>query len=158
MSICRILHSCRVFEGKIVVTGGCFHDNLKSVESDDHHEDTWSDLADMIEERYCHGTVSMGNKIFVIGGFKHLTWNLTCEVLDSSSRKFSSLKQMLVVKNLNYYRASVVSISNNIFAFSVFRENSKFQIYDFLTNLWCSKENDFIEAKWDICCSKLPLV
>ena len=134
MSICRILHSCRVFEGKIVVTGGCFHDNLKSVESYDHHEDTWSDLADMIEERYCHGTVSMGNKIFVIGGFKHLTWNLTCEVFDSSSRKFTNIKQLLGLNNRVYYDTSVVSIGYKILFFysTSSSANNKFQIYDVL--------------------------
>ena len=44
----------------------------------------------MIHHRRCHGAVSMGNKMFVIGGRN----NLTCEVFDSVSRRFTNVKEM----------------------------------------------------------------
>ena len=86
----RDFAACTVFEGKIVVTGGT--DNwykLNSVEAYDHYENKWTYLPDMIERRYYHDSVSMGNKMFVIGG--GYTDGLGCEVFDSFSRKFTSL-------------------------------------------------------------------
>ena len=59
-----------VFESKIVVSGGYEYDNLKSVETYDRHENKWNYIPDMIERRYNHGSLSMGNKMFVIGGWK----------------------------------------------------------------------------------------
>ena len=80
----RYSSACTVFEGNIVVTGGKDYLILKSVVAFDYYENKWTQLPDMIKERYCHASVSMGNKLFVIGGFK----NTSCEVFDSFSRKF----------------------------------------------------------------------
>ena len=44
----------------------------------------------MINKRSQHGAVCIGNKMFVIGGRN----NSTCEVYDSSSKKFSCIKQL----------------------------------------------------------------
>ena len=53
--------ACTVFEGKIVVTGGKNKLSiLKSVEAYDYHEDKWTYLPDMIEERSLQAVVSMG--------------------------------------------------------------------------------------------------
>ena len=156
MNSYRQLPGRTVYEGKIVVTGGYHNGELKSVESFDQHENKWSCLPDMIDERYKHGSVSMGNKMFVIGGWG----NLTCEVFDSSSRKFTCIKQLLVVKNLSYYPSSVVSIGYKVlFFYSIScNANNKFQVYDVIKDQWCLKENNLIEGKRHICCSKLPLV
>ena len=54
-----------------VVTGGYNSDNrheIVSVEYD-HHENKWTYLPDMMDGRYEHGAVSIGNKMFVIGSF-----------------------------------------------------------------------------------------
>ena len=77
-----------VFEGKVVVTGGekSWY-TLKSVETYDYYENKWTYLPDMIETRFNHAAVSMGNKMFVIGG-SHKT---SCEVFDSFSRKFTKI-------------------------------------------------------------------
>ena len=162
MSSVRTIHKCTVFEGKIVVTGGCCYGtlHLKSVEAYDHHENKWTYLPDMIEKRYYHGTVSMGNKMFVIGGFKHLTWNLTCEVFESTSRKFTSINQLLAVNKLYYYQTSVVSIGYKVLFFYSTRDTTKnkLQVYDVPRDQWCLKQNDFIEARWYTSCSKLQLV
>ena len=156
MNSCRQNPGCTVYEGKIVVTGGYYHGNLKSVEIYDHHENKWTNLPDMIEKR-CHlGVVSMGNKMFVIGGSKHLT----CEVFDSSSRKFTSITPTRLMNNYHYYATSVVNIGYKVLVFCPTSSCGikKFQIYDVLKDQWCLKENDFIEAKIYICCSKVPLV
>ena len=44
----------------------------------------------MIHERYCHQVVSMGNKMFVVGG----NGLIYCEVFDSFSRKFTLIKRI----------------------------------------------------------------
>ena len=105
--------ACAVFEGKILVSGGYISWNdLKLVEAYDHHENKWTCLPDMINERSHHGSVSMGNKMFVIGG---VHCNNTCEVFDSISRKFTAIKKIEVADIV--YWLSVISIGNNIFAF-----------------------------------------
>ena len=48
----------------------------------------WAYLPDMIEERRDHAAVSIGNKMFVIGGDK----TTNGEVFDSYSRKFKLIK------------------------------------------------------------------
>jgi len=45
----------------------------------------------MIEERSHHAAVCMWNKMFVIGGYK----TTNCEVLDSCSRKFTTIHTSL---------------------------------------------------------------
>ena len=157
MNTCKHFASCTVYEGKIVVTGGQSKNrHLKLVEAYNHHENKWNNLPDMIVTRYKHGAVRMGNKMFVIGG----NYNSTCEVFDSSCRKFTSIKELLVMDSLNYYGTSVVSIGYKIFAFSSFmnKENSRFQIYDVLNDQWCLEKYAFIDGKRNISCSKLPLV
>ena len=56
--------SCAVFKGEIVVTGGY----KRSSELYCFHENKWTQFADMSQGRIDHGTVSIGNKLFVIGG------------------------------------------------------------------------------------------
>ena len=110
----------------------------------------------MIEGRYKHGAVSMGNKMFVVDGWG----NLTCEVFDSCSKKFTGIKEMLVVNNLNYFFTSVVSIGYKVLFFysTSCSANNKYQVYDVIKDQWCLKENNLIEAKQHIYCSKLPLL
>ena len=150
--------ACTVFEGKIVVTGGYDHVNgkLNSVESYDHHKNEWTYFPAMIDKRWCHGSVSMGNKMFVIGGWG----NLTCEVFDSSTRQFTSIKNMLVLNHLINFGTSVVNIGYKVLFFysTSCNANNKFQVYDVLKDQWSFKENNLIEGKRRISCSKLPLV
>ena len=66
---------------------------MKSVEAYDYYEDKWTYLPDMIKERCNHAAVSTGNKMFVIGGYR----SSNCEIFDTYSRKFSSIKSFLNV-------------------------------------------------------------
>ena len=84
-----------IFEGKVIVTGDIyFHGEYfsfrKSVETYDHYKNKWNLLPELIYGRCNHEVVSMGNKMFAIGG-KVLR---SCEVFDSFSRKFTLLKRM----------------------------------------------------------------
>ena len=77
--------ACTVFAGKIVISGGHSDEywvGYESVEAYNHHEDKWIFLPDMQFGRRGHSAVSMGNKMFVIGGNIELPWQRTpCEVL-----------------------------------------------------------------------------
>ena len=110
----------------------------------------------MIKGRCSHGAVSLGNKMFVIGGIGRLN----CEVFDSSSRIFTRIERLLILNNLTYYRTSVLNIGYKILVFcsTGSSANNKFQIYDVLKDQWFSKENEFIGAKMYVRCSKLPVI
>ena len=93
VEVCRMLkrragHSCVVFDGKIVVTGGN-GETRSSVEAYDHYLDGWTYMPGMRQRRFLHGSVAMGNKLYVIGGRD----TTSCEVFDKVSNKFSKIKQ-----------------------------------------------------------------
>ena len=90
--------ACAVFEGKIVVSGGCNNNTkirrtavarrrilkqviLNSVESYDYHENKWSYFPCMLSKRANHTAVSIGNKLFMIGGSSN-----NSEVFDSVTK------------------------------------------------------------------------
>ena len=92
----------------------------------------------MIEERSYHAVVSMGNKMFVIGGEK----TKSCEVFDSCSRKFtkinSEIKSSDFEKNFNAF-----SIANNIVVFQVTFTETVVYLYDVDKEKWSNVRCDF---------------
>ena len=142
--------ACVIFEGKIVVSGG----NTCTVESYDYYGDNWTYLPDMIEPRYNHGVVSMGNKMFVIGGYK----NLSCEVFDSISRKFTYIKNMLVhLYDIKHVR--VVGIDRKIILFpDLPYGNDHVHVFDTVKDDWCIRTNLISGVKSVISCSKFPII
>ena len=107
----------------------------------------------MIDKRSGHGSVRMCNKRFVIGGND----NNTCEVFDSISRKFTSIKKIEVTNTVGL---SVVGIDNEMFAFHKLHSSGikYFHIYDVLKDQWCVKEIDLNDVHCVICCSKLSVL
>ena len=155
----RTFASCTVFEGKIVVSGGVLnrHKRFKSVEAYDHHENKWTYLPDMINERSGHGSISMGNKMFVIGG----KLNKTCEVFDSTSSKFTAIKIIKGISMFYVVRMSLVSIGNKTLFFPKLNapsKSEKFHSYDVLKDQWFVKKFDFFEVQSVISCSNFSLV
>ena len=66
----------------------------------------------MIEERYDHAAVSMGNKIYVIGGRK----TLSCEVFDKLSRSFTLIKSFSSLKfTTERWELKALCIANDVF-------------------------------------------
>ena len=129
--------ACTVYKGKIVLTGG--YDGivgLSSVEAYDYYENKWDFLPRMIYRRYQHGAVCMGNKLYVIGG----KYNATCEVFDSRSMKFTSIKQL---DDNCYYSVSAVSIGDKILIFGSSENN--ILTYDVEKNEWYCISNCFSE-------------
>ena len=70
MKQARALAACAVFEGRIVVSGGCestrVRGNLKTVEAYDLVADAWSCMPGMITARYNHSSFAVRNKLVVI--------------------------------------------------------------------------------------------
>ena len=129
---------CTVFEGKIVVTGGKYSSSYrKSVEAYDHYENKWTYLPDMIEERHNHASVSIGNKLFVIGGYN----TSNSELFDSCTRKFTLLRSTCSMA-LNNSVVQAIGIGNNIVIFSntygMWYNKTRVYSYDIINDHWCT--------------------
>ena len=135
-------HSCVVFDGKIVVTGG-MNGTEGSVEAYDHHLNKWTYMPDLLEEKYCHGSVAMGNKLYVIKGIR----TQSCEVFDKISRKFARIKQFpLAVSTI---KIEVFRLQNEIIVKFDRKTDGKEEnvfIYDTITNKWTSMCVDMFKS------------
>ena len=67
MNTARDLSACSVFEGRIIISGGRFHDILNTVEAYDHVGNSWENIVNMVIERCGHKSVAVKNKLFAIG-------------------------------------------------------------------------------------------
>ena len=134
MNDVRESSACSVFEGKIVVSGGYYNGNgLNTVEAYDHVENTWKNMPSMIAARSCHKSVAVKNKLFVIT--KNFRNN--CEVFDSTTKKFTLLKQPTPLSDYNFNgRTEVITIGSKIF---LFQDNSRVITYDLEYNEWSRK-------------------
>ena len=149
--------ACTVFEGKIVVTVG--YDSGSSVEAFDHHENKWSYLPPMVGKRYGHDSVSMGNKMFVIGGKK----TSTCELFDSRSRKFVILKQDSYFRR-GFFQSeravlNSVCIGNKIIVFIMTPYDSRTTmcIFDVFKQNWLYCDSKICAEYSAISCVRYPM-
>ena len=145
MQIARSHHSCVVFAGKIVVTGGLgMLETEESVEAYDHFKNEWSYMPDLIERRYGHGSVAMGNKLYVIGGMG----TLTDEVFDYVSNKFSKIKPMLLGTSFeNFDEISYFRIKDQIVVKCDSKDEDEANVYTYDTNEnnWSVKSVDYFK-------------
>ena len=95
----------------------------------------------MIEERFNHAAVSMGNKIFAIGGLN----NSSCEVFDSFSRKFTSVNATLM-KTFKPSRSYAVCVGNKIIVFSKVwcLSETRIFVYDVVNGSLSEKTNNIV--------------
>ena len=136
MKATRMSCASSVFEGRIIVSGGKHFNNtiLNSVEAYDPAADSWSNMPDMVEARYCHRSVAMGNKLFVIGN--HSSKDLRqCEVFDSTCNKFTLLKSPKA-----FPRVNIALIGNKITVF----DDMVAWCYDVIEGVW--SEKDFVDS------------
>ena len=143
LNVARDCAACTVFEGKVVVTGGANYvqGKLKSVEAYDYYEDKWTYLPDMIEARSYHSAVSMGIKMFVIGGF----YTSNCEKFDSYSRKFTKINSEIKGSNFDKY-FNALSIGNNIIVFKVASTETVVYLYDVVKEQWLKVQCEFTKT------------
>ena len=92
----------------------------------------------MVVKRSQHTSVSMGNKLFVIGGYK----NTSCEMFDSFSRKFTTIHSAVLttIKPFNF-EAACIGNKILVFAWNVILLETKMFIYDVINDSWSKKKN-----------------
>ena len=106
----------------------------------------------MIEERHDHASVSMGNKLFVIGGSN----SSTCELFDSFSRKFI-LFNTPISRFFRHSTTSAVIIGYNIVVFAKVVGKTKIFIYNIKNNQCCDRDVNDLDNLWRISCVKYSL-
>ena len=111
----------------------------------------------MIEARSLHASVSMGNRMFVIGGW----CTSTCEVFDSFSRKFTYIQSLREIEKFTnyYFKPGCVSSGNSIVVFNVsehisFNKEAKIYLYDTTSNKFTIAESIHRETFCDASCVK----
>ena len=119
MSEETIHSSCTIFEGKIVASGGTEYPGnprrRKGVEIYDFFADTWSPMPDMLDARSGHSSVSIRNKLYIIGGCMGSNY---CETYDSFSGNFAYIKPILYIEGgTTAYRFSWVTMGNKLVFF-----------------------------------------
>ena len=107
---------------------------LKSVEYYDYYDNRWTYLPDMITKRSSHATVSMGNKMFAIGGSK----TLNCETFNNYSRKFTSVKPISKLSYIHFHSVKAVCVGKHITVIHIFlgKKETKMYVYDIDKQLW----------------------
>ena len=126
--------ACAVFGGKIIVSGGMDLEiqELKRVEAFDHCANEWSQMPDVLGVRYNHASISIRNKLYMVGGSSE-----QCEVFDSLNRNFVYIKSPAF--NYKGLKTPNVAIGNKI---GFYNEDSfDAVVFDFETGEW-SEEKD----------------
>ena len=115
-----------IFGGRIVVSGGYFMSpdylneqvffrivSRRTVEMYDQSSNEWSRMLDMLEARSSHASVSIRNKLYIVGGTSR-----NCEVFDTFGQVFLRLINPGVpVSNSYKCDTKCVSIGNKIIVF-----------------------------------------
>ena len=143
--------ACAVFEGRMVACGGGRHgDTSRTVEVYDHVADTWAYMPKMVRERVFHHLVAVKCKLFVIGGRQD-----SCEVYDSSSKKFSLLKSPAEVLKFDFKNAAgAISMGDRIIVFE--DERKLVACYDLNKEQWSAESYGTDELYNFYGCVKLP--
>ena len=106
--------ACAVFGGRIILSGGSdYRGSSTSVEVYDHCAKKWSHMPDMLEGRSHHASISIKNKLFMVGGTSK-----NCEVFDSFSQKFASIKPILPIYRYEHVRTQYAVIGSKIKIFN----------------------------------------
>ena len=163
--------ACTVFEGKIVVSGGSrkvvrnrlreggfvnIKSRHQSIEAYDFHENKWSSFPNMLSPRNNHAAVSIGNKMFMVGGSSDYV-----EVFDSVTRKFTYIENVPKLVRIPYIFIStfeVVSIGYKIYIFR--KEYNKVHVhsYDVKNNHFSFKTPIEIENVDKFSCIRVPMI
>ena len=154
MNESRYNASSIVFEGKIVVSGGCNNRILNTVEAYDNVANTWTNMPNMNKRRYYHKSVAVKNKFFIVGGNKK-----SCEVYDLISKKFVLLKSPYdCFTNFNGYNASypdaVISIGSKFYVFHA--RKSACLIYGVESSTWADEICELSRNPSYLKCVKVP--
>ena len=152
----RIGAASTVYEERIVVSGGSgeINNNLNTVEAYDPLADSWSSMPNMIKGRCCHGSVAVRNKLFVIGSYDGQGMN-SCEVFDSSCKKFVLLKQFPSTLTFDLsFVAKTFSIGNKLV--TIGHKSSTVLYYDVEKDKWSEETLNITKNKKYFSCTFIP--
>ena len=105
-----------------------------------------------MDERYGHASVSIGNKLFIIGGSN----SLTCELFDSFSRKFI-LFNTPISSFFRHSTTSAVIIGYDIVVFAKVVGKTKIFIYNIKNNQCCDRDVNDLDNLWELVVLNFPL-
>ena len=106
---------------------------LSTVEAYDPIDDTWTEFPKMNCSRFLHKSVSVKNKLFVIGGGTY-----TNEVYDSNSKKFTFLQPLINLHIMvSYTPFAAFSIGHKLFTY--FEGSSSIFCFDTTKGVWCEE-------------------
>ena len=148
MNEARAYASCAVFEGRVVVTGGCRENCLNTVEAYDHIADEWTYMPNMVSAVSDHMSIAIRNKLFVV---KTDYTTDVLEVYDSTCKQFVALQGNTFFKK--NYSDAVSSIGNTIVLLS---DRSTIICYDIDTGKWSEEIDNRDEYLDDFFCVKVP--
>ena len=131
MRISRSCHTSTVFGGKIFVIGGRSGTQY-SVEAYDRFKNEWEFMPELTEERWGHGSVAIGNKLYAIAGCT----TQSCEVFDYTSYKFTRIKPF--PRKLYSRFCETTRVKNEIIVkyAPIYNENSTLHADDILENTY----------------------
>ena len=116
-----------------MVTGGTVGTG-RSVEAYDSFAGEWACMPDLTEEKYCHGSVAVGNKLFVVAGLD--TQN--SEVFDSD--KFTDIKPFPLKCDVDQILLEYFRVGNEIIVKYDRKEADHIvSIYNTIEDKWSSK-------------------
>ena len=164
MTVTRMHAACSAFRGRVVVSGGLKYEDLDgrvsrtlAVEAYDHASDSWSSMPRMIGSRSHHASVSIGSKLYVIGGLYGK--GFSCEVFDFFSNTFVGVRNaMPYFGGVHPVSVRCLSIGN---AITVFNESSSKEhvVFDAEKREWSGVYENVSRRKYIYCtsCIKLPM-
>ena len=132
----RVHHACVAFAGKIVVTGGIPQTEY-SAEAYDHYANEWTFLPDLMEAKDCHGSVALGNKLYVIAASKAKS----SEVFDYVSDKFTLIKPFPLRNDyINYLKFEYFRVKDEIVVkYDGDIKGDNVYVYNPIENKWSSE-------------------
>ena len=121
------------------------------MEAYDYYENKWTYLPDLIDKRYRHASVSIGNKLFVIGGFETSSY----EVFDSCSKKFMIIKSEIKVKDIEKHYTEAFCVGNSIIIFHhSLSLKTVIYVYDINNCKWSEIDCSYIKNSFVLSCMK----
>ena len=144
----RPFAACAIFGGRIVVSGGENTSRLtsrgpgpikKSVEVYDHCANSWHRMPDMIRERSHHASVSIKNKLYMIGG---ADMSCRCEVYDSLSKVFVYIKSTYQLHDIDFMNKNQYGIIGDKIMIYSTDDYRRATILDLEEEEWYQKYNN----------------
>jgi hypothetical protein len=80
----------RAEDGRVFVLGGRIHGDVSRdvLATNDPATDEWTEMPQLANDRVCHGAASVGDRIFVVGGFDGDRFARTCEVYSTTENRW----------------------------------------------------------------------